>query len=100
MRTRQLAVSGLPGKPALDGGIGRDIVQACETIEDCAHQLSLTVSRLGRMKSLGPEESEPREFKSQLDQHMSELDGNIRQILDAVKRIGGDLRAKPQQSER
>lgn len=91
MHEKQTAAPGLPGKSALDAGMRRDIVQACETIEDCAYQLSLTVNKLGTMGSLASGESDTHNFKSQLDEHMSELDGKIRQILDVVKRIGGDL---------
>lgn len=92
MPAKQTAASRLPGeRAALDAGVRRDIVQACETIEDCAYQLSLTVNKLGTMGGLAPGDSETHNFKSELDEHMSELDGKIRQILDVVKRIGGDL---------
>jgi hypothetical protein len=83
------------GPPAagrvLDEGARRDIVQACGTIEDCAQQLSHTLHELGGLESL-PGIPSQHDVKAELDSHMAELDGKISQILDAVQRIGSDLR--------
>lgn len=89
MHATKTAATTLSGNDPLDAGMGRDIVAACNTVEGCAYQLSLTVSKLGRMCALAPERSVAHEVKAQLHEHRSELDGKIRQILEVVKRIGG-----------
>lgn len=100
MHATKISAIPLPGNAPLDAGMGRDIVAACDTVEGCAYQLSLTVSKLGEMCGLAPETSVAHDVKVQLDEHRSALDDKIHQVLEVVKRIGGDLAGRPKQRSR